>query len=550
MVNYNPEQYNWINSEGTDPDSQNPDLSKYPLPSPDRDSFNPDVPRDIDFLNETISGYLVQLKADLGPDGQDTTYEFVLEDGKLRLKSSDGVEYDVEITAGDSGKLIVTTDDDNNTIELDVDLSDYYTKDEVDDLTPTLPENIAYTDERNQFVKGQDFVVTGGEIINVKKVDDDGNLLGEKLQIWADGKITQEDILPNTQDKEFVNRKNLTDAIDAISTPDNIVNLDDDGTRDVPPTDRIVMYVGSGEPSNWATINEAMIGALFTSSSGEGLWIKEAADADGWVRADDTEYTEHLKGGEANQILAKASEEEGHYIWKNFTLPDGQEPYPGISDEDGNEIQIRSDGLFVPEVVIPEIPEVNDDDYAKLKGGNEFTGYQHMKDGGQFDAHVDLTSANFWGNVEYNGWITDDKHIVTKEYLEQTITEKVAAVYDSGWQTINGQKFRRVNYTVFGQGTISTPDVADLTDTEFVPTHPISVSAHYDADKTISNPVYSDGPLLKVNSQNGEDVVWSGSWSTNAEIPNLPDTGADTAKITNLADDPTETSVTLTWDVE
>ena len=149
------------------------------------------------------------------------------------------------------------------------------------------------------------------------------------------------------------------------------------------------------------------------------------------------------------------------------------------------------------------------------------------------------------GYVEYNGWITDDKHIVTKEYLEQTITENVPAVYDSGWQTINGQKFRRVNYTVFGQGTISTPDVADLTDTEFVPTHPISGSAHYDADKTISNPVYSDGPLLKVNSQNGEDVVWSGSWSTNAEVPGLPDNGGSSAIITNLAADPAETSAAV-----
>jgi len=125
-----------------------------------------------------------------------------------------------------------------------------------------------------------------------------------------------------------------------------------------------------------------------------------------------------------------------------------------------------------------------------------------------------------------------------------------SSVYDSGWKTINGQKFRRVNYTVFGQGTVSTPDVADLTDTEFAPTHPISVSAHYDADKTVSNPVYSDGPLLKVNSQNGEDVVWSGSWSTNAEIPGLPDNGGSSAIITNLVADPAETSVTLTWDVE
>ena len=456
MVIKNPNEYKWKNSTNTDGTGPDADFS---LPSPNRLTFNPDVPRDIDFLNETLSAYLVQLKTEideidtnLGPDGDtDTKYEFVVEDGKLRLKGSDGTESDVEITAGDSGKLTVTIDNDNNTIELDVDLSEYYTRDEVDTLIP--------------------------DAVNL------------------DNYYTKD---------ETYNKQEVDDAIDAISTPDNIVNLDDGGTRDVPPTDRIVMYVGSGEPSNWNTINEAIVGALFTSSSGDGLWIKEAADADGWIRADDTEYTEHLKGGETNQVLAKASEDEGHYVWKSFTLPDGQEPYPGISDEDGNEIQIRGDGLFVPEVVIPEIPELPDG-------------------------------------------------IATEEYVDNAIDAieiPVAAVYDSGWQTINGQKFRRVNYTVFGQGTISTPDVADLTDTEFVPTHPISVSAHYDADKTISNPVYSDGPLLKVNSQNGEDVVWSGSWSTNAEIPGLPDDGGSSATVTNLVAEPTETSVTLTWDVE
>jgi hypothetical protein len=46
--------------------------------------------------------------------------------------------------------------------------------------------------------------------------------------------------------------------------------------------------------------------------------------------------------------------------------------------------------------------------------------------------------------------------------------------------------------SIFGQGTVSTPDVADLTGSEFAPTHPISVSAHYEADKTISNPVHND----------------------------------------------------------
>ena len=123
------------------------------------------------------------------------------------------------------------------------------------------------------------------------------------------------------------------------------------------------------------------------------------------------------------------------------------------------------------------------------------------------------------------------------------------AVYDSGWQTIDGQQFRRVDFTIFGQGTVtsnngSITDVADLSGTEFAPIHPISVSAHYDADKTISNPVYSDGDILKVNSQNGEDVVWSGSWSTDVIIPGTA------TNVTNLAATPSETSVVLTWDVE
>lgn len=502
MADFESSEYIWINSTSTN--GVGPD-EEFSLPSPDRSKFNPDVPRDIDFLNKNVSSYLKGLKSqvdtiegNLSPDGDtDTKYSLSVNDveNNIQLTNLSSNETDDISIVGD-GEVNVTYNDDN-TIDVAVDLDNYYTKDEVDGLTPPLPENIAYTDTRNQFTEGQDILVDSGEVLHVKKSGD------ATLAIWADGKITQENILANTQDKEFVNRKNLTDAIEAIDTPDNIVNLDG-STRDAPPTDRIVMYVGNGNPSNWDVINGAKIGALFTSSSGEGLWIKESADADGWVRADDTEYTEHLKGGETNQILAKASEDEGHYVWKSFTLPDGQEPYPGISDEDGNEIQIRGDGLFVPEVVIPEIPELPDG-------------------------------------------------IATEEYVDNAIDAieiPVAAVYDSGWQTINGQKFRRVNYTVFGQGTISTPDVADLTDTEFVPTHPISVSAHYDADKTISNPVYSDGPLLKVNSQNGEDVVWSGSWSTNAEVPGLPDNGGSSATITNLVAEPAETSVTLTWDVE
>lgn len=571
MVSKNPNEYKWRNSTNTDGTGPDADFS---LPSPDRGSFNPDVPRDIDFLNKTLSGYLVQLKTeiddidtDLGPDGDtDTTYEFVVEDGKLRLKGSDGTESDVEITAGDSGKLTVTIDDDNNTIELDVDLSDYYTqsevdalipsldnyytkdetynKNEIDALTPTLPDNIAYTDVRNEFTSGQDYLVDGGEIVNVKK---DGTTT---LAIWADGKITQENILANTQDKEFVNRKNLTDAIEAIEAPDNIVNLDGNLTRDSIPTDRIVMYVGTNKPSYWAAIAEASVGALFTSSSGEGLWIKEGADADGWVRADDTEYTEHLKGGETNQVLAKASQTEGHYVWKEFKLPDGQEPYPGISNDEGNEIEVRDDGLYVeiPEYELPD-GELDLEGYAKLKGGNKFEDFQHFTNDAQFDSNVDFATANFWGNVEYYGWIIEDNHIVNKGFLEERVSElieEVGNVYDSGWQEINGQNFRRIGYTVYGEGTTDAEIVADLNATIFTPEHPLSFSAHYEQDKTLSNPVYHDGGVLRVNSKNGESVTWSGSWSVSTPIPDQPDSNA---RINNLSADSTETSVTLTWEV-
>jgi hypothetical protein len=122
-----------------------------------------------------------------------------------------------------------------------------------------------------------------------------------------------------------------------------------------------------------------------------------------------------------------------------------------------------------------------------------------------------------------------------------------SGVYDSGWQTIDGQQFRRVDFTIFGQGTVSTPDVADLTGSEFAPTHPISVSAHYEADKTISNPVHNDVDslsTLKINSNNGQPVVWSGSWSVTSTIPGTA------TNVINLTAEPSDTSVVLTWDVE
>ena len=115
--------------------------------------------------------------------------------------------------------------------------------------------------------------------------------------------------------------------------------------------------------------------------------------------------------------------------------------------------------------------------------------------------------------------------------------------YDTGWTLIDGQQFRRIGSTVYGQGIVNTPNVADLEGTEFAPDHPISLSAHYEEDKTLSNPVYNDGGLLKINSHNGQDVVWSGSWSTGAEL-------AKFTNVTDLTATPSDTSVVLTWSVE
>jgi hypothetical protein len=63
--------------------------------------------------------------------------------------------------------------------------------------------------------------------------------------------------------------------VEAIATAENIVNLDG-GKRAAVPVDRVVMYVGSGTPADWPAISGAVTGALFTSSTGEGLFSKDA----------------------------------------------------------------------------------------------------------------------------------------------------------------------------------------------------------------------------------------------------------------------------------
>ena len=127
------------------------------------------------------------------------------------------------------------------------------------------------------------------------------------------------------------------------------------------------------------------------------------------------------------------------------------------------------------------------------------------------------------------------------------------SIYDTGWVQMNlsnGDVFlRRVDYAVFFRGTVtsesgSITDIVDLDGTGFAPEHPISLSAHYEEDKTISNPVYNEGTVLKVNSQNGRPVTFSGSWSVTSTIPGTA------TNVTNLAATPSETSVVLTWDVE
>ena len=127
------------------------------------------------------------------------------------------------------------------------------------------------------------------------------------------------------------------------------------------------------------------------------------------------------------------------------------------------------------------------------------------------------------------------------------------SVYDTGWvinNLSNGDVFlRRVDYTVFFRGTVtsasgSVTDIIDLGGTDFAPEHPVSISAHYDVDKTISNPVYNEGTVFKVNSQNGEAVTFSGSWSVTSLIPGTA------TNVINLSAEPSDTSVVLTWEVE
>lgn len=62
--------------------------------------------------------------------------------------------------------------------------------------------------------------------------------------------------------------------VEAIATAENLVNLDS-GRRAAVPVDRVVMYVGSGTPADWPAVSGAVTGALFTSSSGEGLFSKD-----------------------------------------------------------------------------------------------------------------------------------------------------------------------------------------------------------------------------------------------------------------------------------
>jgi len=49
--------------------------------------------------------------------------------------------------------------------------------------------------------------------------------------------------------------------------------------RGAVPTDRVVMYVGTGTPSDWIEVSSATSGALFTSTTDDGFWTK---NSDGW----------------------------------------------------------------------------------------------------------------------------------------------------------------------------------------------------------------------------------------------------------------------------
>jgi len=65
----------------------------------------------------------------------------------------------------------------------------------------------------------------------------------------------------------------IVSAIDELIANNGLVPLS--SVRESVPTDRVVMYVGTGTPADWP-ITDAAVGSLFTSTDGAGLWHKDS----------------------------------------------------------------------------------------------------------------------------------------------------------------------------------------------------------------------------------------------------------------------------------
>ena len=127
-------------------------------------------------------------------------------------------------------------------------------------------------------------------------IDNDGNIWVNNGQDWVQVNAGKDGVgIPEGgQDGQFLikegteNYKAKWGDVEFSSDAGNLVDLDKnrkalrkpkDGEEVVLPLDKVVMYVGLGTPADYPEITDAKTGSLFTSTSGDGFFFK---DADAW----------------------------------------------------------------------------------------------------------------------------------------------------------------------------------------------------------------------------------------------------------------------------
>ena len=148
----------------------------------------------------------------------------------------------------------------------------------------------------------------------------------------------------------------------------NLIDLDASRIkRSVVPVDRVVMYVGEGTPTQWPAISGAVTGALFTSSTGEGLFSKDA-DWD-LVGAGDVpeglateEYADDAAEDALKAAKAYTDEKIAEGIEGDISL-DGYATSLEVSEGDAKTLESANTYTdeAVGKIVIPEIPPLPDE---------------------------------------------------------------------------------------------------------------------------------------------------------------------------------------------